>query len=184
MIHLLAAIVLADPYVIILPEVEATPGQAFEIPVTVEDALLMRALELTFEYNPAMMIIPDIGHGGIASPRLAPDSSAFATTMANFTMPGRAVIWWWDIDPMPAGERHLYTIDAMVAESAEVGLFQAWNVTEVIVDEKPHVTSYVGGTLAIVPSPPSGRLLGILFIFIGLWVLADVIRGAWDKMKD
>ena len=168
---LLSSLALADSYVVILPDVTTFPGQSFELPIIVEDGNLMRALDLWFNYDPTMMVIPN--DGGMSSPRLGDSDGEHATAMANFTVPGRAGIWWWDVSPLPPGEAHLYTIDCFTPELAPVGSFQVFDITSVIVDEKPHVTSWIGGTQSIVPEPSGLEMIvTILVIAIPILVLA------------
>ncbi len=107
----------ANTVTVSIPDFVRGPGQAVNlpaddttgIPLTISDGTNVRAIDARISYDPELLQIT----GG----SLGPDAPAGASVIVNTSTPGLAIVVYFAIAPLPAGEAHFVNLQASVPEA-------------------------------------------------------------------
>jgi len=143
------------PIVVSLPDFARGPSQTVNvpaaevggagIPIQLDDGAGVESVDMTFTYDPDLLAVTDVV--------LGPDAPADSHLVTNLTDPGRVILSYFSLDPMPAGEATFVTVVADVPETAPYRAAHVLDITDVNVneggiaatgDDGLHVVTYLG----------------------------------------
>ncbi|OYP39074.1 cadherin domain-containing protein [Rhodopirellula sp. MGV] len=141
-----------------IPDIVRGPTQAVQVPVggdgttlppglpiQLSDADGVTSVTLTIQYDPDLLDISDV--------QLGSDAPTGSQVQANLDTPGTAIISFFSVGPMSAGEADIVDIIASVPEDATYGAMQAIQITQLEVnagaitadsDDAIHVVAFPG----------------------------------------
>ena len=137
-----------------IPDFTRGPGQPVDIPaddsglpITIDDADGLEAVDLTLFFDPELLVITDAV--------LGPDAPAGSVVVGNFSIPGQVVLTFYSQTPLDAGQAEIITLSAEVPSEATYGAsqiieFAAVDINEGAIlaagDNAIHITAFFGDT--------------------------------------